>query len=349
MRILVTGAAGFIGSSLALEILRRWKDAEVLGLDNMNDTSDPVLRRERLSGLEGSDAFRFVCADIADKAAVMRVFGQFRPEVVVNMAAQAGVRYSIDHPDPFMESNIIGFYNILEACRESYSLYDGGVRHLVFASSSSIYGMNDSVPYSTDARTDCPVSLYAATKKSNELMAYAYCRLYDIPATALRFFTVYGPQGRPDMAYFSFARKMAAGERISLFNYGNCRRDFTYVDDVVEVMMRVLQKATERSKGGDGLPVPPYRVYNVGNSSPVALLDFVTVLHEELVAAGAVSPEYKLQDMIDLLPMQPGDVVETYADTSALEADFGFRPSTSLREGLRAFALWFSRYMAQNL
>ena len=344
MRILVTGAAGFIGSNLVKTIFARVSDAQVVGIDNMNDYYDPALKEERLSELERYEGFTFVKGNIADRKLIDETFASFKPEIVVNLAAQAGVRYSITNPDAYIEANLIGFYNILEACRHSYDQYEGGVQHLVYASSSSVYGSNKKVPYSTDDKVDNPVSLYAATKKSNELMAHAYSKLYDIPSTGLRFFTVYGPAGRPDMAYFGFTNKLVKGDKIQIFNYGNCKRDFTYVDDIVEGAFRVMQKAPERQTGEDGLPLPPYAVYNIGNSSPENLLEFVDILQQELVSAGVLPEDYDFEAHKELVPMQPGDVPVTFADTSALERDFGFKPSTSLREGLRAFAQWYAAY-----
>ena len=344
MRILVTGAAGFIGSNLVKTIFARLSDALVVGIDNMNDYYDPALKEERLSELERYEGFTFVKGNIADRKLIDDTFASFKPEIVVNLAAQAGVRYSITNPDAYIEANLIGFYNILEACRHSYEQYEGGVQHLVYASSSSVYGSNKKVPYSTDDKVDNPVSLYAATKKSNELMAHAYSKLYNIPSTGLRFFTVYGPAGRPDMAYFGFTNKLVKGDKIQIFNYGNCKRDFTYVDDIVEGVFRVMQKAPERQTGDDGLPLPPYAVYNIGNSSPENLLEFVDILQQELVSAGVLPEGYDFEAHKELVPMQPGDVPVTFADTSALERDFGFKPSTSLREGLRAFAQWYAAY-----
>ena len=344
MRILVTGAAGFIGSNLVKYIFKKMNDAEVVGIDNMNDYYDPRLKDERLAELEGFAGFTFVRGSIADRQLIDRLFAEFKPQIVVNLAAQAGVRYSITNPDAYIEANLIGFYNILEACRHSYDQYEGGVQHLVYASSSSVYGSNKKVPYSTDDKVDNPVSLYAATKKSNELMAHAYSKLYNIPSTGLRFFTVYGPAGRPDMAYFGFTDKLVKGEKIKIFNYGNCKRDFTYVDDIVEGVVRVMKKAPKKKVGEDGLPVPPYAVYNIGNNNPENLLDFVTVLQEELVAAGVLPEDYDFEAHKELVPMQPGDVPVTFADTSALERDFGFKPSTPLRDGLRAFARWYKEY-----
>ena len=344
MTILVTGAAGFIGSNLVKAIYKRYDNPVVVGVDNMNDYYDVRLKEERLAQLEQYPDFTFVRGNIADKELIDNIFAQYKPQVVVNLAAQAGVRYSITNPGAYIEANLIGFYNILEACRHSYSQYEGGVEHLVYASSSSVYGSNKKVPYSTDDKVDNPVSLYAATKKSNELMAHAYSKLYNIPSTGLRFFTVYGPAGRPDMAYFGFTNKLVKGENIQIFNFGNCKRDFTYVDDIVEGVIRVMQKAPAKQVGEDGLPVPPYAVYNIGNNQPENLLDFVTILQEELLAAGVLPADYDFEAHKELVPMQPGDVPVTYADTSALERDFGFKPSTSLRDGLRAFARWYKEY-----
>lgn len=344
MRILVTGAAGFIGSNLVKGIFRRMSDVEVVGIDNINDYYDTRLKHGRLAELQSDGRFVFVKGNIADRKLLETVFAEFRPRIVVNLAAQVGVRSSITSPDAYIESNIIGFYNILEACRHSYDLYEGGVQHLVYASSSSVYGDGAKVPYSIEDKVDNPVSLYASTKKSNELMAYAYSKLYDIPSTGLRFFTVYGPAGRPDMAYFDFTDKLVHGENIRLFNYGNCQRDFTYIDDIVEGVLRVLERAPSRRKGEDGLPVPPHALYNIGNGSPVNMLDFVDILQQELVRAGVLPEDYDFETHKELIPMQPGDVSVTFADTSALERDFGFRPSTPLREGLRAFAEWYAGY-----
>ncbi len=344
MTILVTGAAGFIGSNLVKAIYKRYDNPTVVGIDNMNDYYDVRLKEERLKQLEQYPDFTFIKGNIADKGLIDNVFAQYKPAVVVNLAAQAGVRYSITNPGAYIEANLIGFYNILEAGRNSYSQYEGGVEHLVYASSSSVYGSNKKVPYSTDDKVDNPVSLYAATKKSNELMAHAYSKLYNIPSTGLRFFTVYGPAGRPDMAYFGFTDKLVKGEKIQIFNFGNCKRDFTYVDDIVEGVIRVMQKAPEKQVGEDGLPVPPYAVYNIGNNQPENLLDFVTILQEELLRAGVLPADYDFESHKELVPMQPGDVPVTYADTSALERDFGFKPSTSLRDGLRAFARWYKEY-----
>lgn len=349
-KILITGAAGFIGANLVLELLKREVPVNIHGIDSLNDYYDPGLKQYRLdligreSAIQPASSWRFVRGNIADKSLVDRLFDEFRPDVVVNLAAQAGVRYSIVNPGAYIESNIVGFYNILEACHHSYDNGRSGVKHLVYASSSSVYGSNSKVPYSTDDKVDNPVSLYAATKKSDELMAHAYAKLYDIPCTGLRFFTVYGPAGRPDMAYFGFTDKLRRNESIDIFNYGNCKRDFTYIDDIVDGIIRVINKAPARSTGSDGLPVPPYALYNIGNSQPENLLDFVTILQEELVAAGVLPADYDFEAHKRLVPMQPGDVSVTYADTSALERDFGFRPSTSLRTGLRAFAKWYKEY-----
>lgn len=339
--VLVTGAAGFIGANLAEALLRRPENIRVIGIDSMNSYYDVSLKEYRLSEIEklaDGKCLSFIRGNIADRALVNEVFGKYRPDIVVNLAAQAGVRYSITNPDAYIESNIIGFYNILEACRNHPT------EHLVYASSSSVYGSNEKVPYSTEDKVDDPVSLYAATKKSNELFAHAYSKLYNIPSTGLRFFTVYGPAGRPDMAYFGFTDKLRRGEKIKIFNYGNCRRDFTYVDDIVEGIMRVICRAPEKKNGADGLPVPPYRIYNIGNSKPENLLDFVTVLCEELVRTGILPRDYDFEAHRELVPMQPGDVPVTYADTEALEADTGFRPSTPLRTGLRRFAEWYREY-----
>ena len=335
MNILVTGAAGFIGSNLVKKIYKELPEAQVIGIDNMNDYYDIRLKDNRLEELKQYPSFTFIKGNIADKQLIEDVFTQYQPQIVVNLAAQAGVRYSITNPDAYIESNLIGFYNILEACRHHE------VEHLVYASSSSVYGSNKKVPYSTDDKVDNPVSLYAATKKSNELMAHAYSKLYNIPSTGLRFFTVYGPAGRPDMAYFGFTNKLVKGEKIQIFNYGNCKRDFTYVDDIVEGVYRVMMKAPDKQVGEDGLPVPPYKVYNIGNNSPENLLDFVTILQEELIRAGVLPQDYDFEAHKELVPMQAGDVPVTYADTAALEADFGFKPCTSLCEGLRKFAEWY--------
>lgn len=337
--VLVTGAAGFIGSNLVKRLFQEFNDIRVVGIDSITDYYDVNIKHSRLREIDSlGREWVFVKGSIADREALERVFVAFRPTVVVNLAAQAGVRYSITNPDAYIESNLIGFYNILEACRHH------GVEHLVYASSSSVYGSNKKVPYSTDDKVDNPVSLYAATKKSNELMAHAYSKLYDIPSTGLRFFTVYGPAGRPDMAYFGFTDKLRAGKTISIFNYGNCKRDFTFIDDIVEGVVRVMQHAPERATGEDGLPVPPYAVYNIGNNHPENLLDFVTILQEELISAGVLPADYDFEAHKELVPMQPGDVPVTYADTTPLERDFGFKPSTPLREGLRAFARWYAEY-----
>ena len=345
MNVLVTGAAGFIGSNLCMRLLEELSDTLVVGLDNLNAYYDVNIKRWRLEQLTGfRERFVFIKGSIADKSLVDKIFDEYQPQIVVNLAAQAGMRYSITNPDAYIESNLIGFYNILEACRHSYDEGREGVKHLVYASSSSVYGSNKKVPYSTDDKVDNPVSLYAATKKSNELMAHAYSKLYDIPSTGLRFFTVYGPAGRPDMAYFGFTDKLLKGEKIKIFNYGSCKRDFTYVDDIVEGVMRVMAKAPERKVGEDGLPVPPYKVYNIGNNHPENLLDFVRILQEELIRAGVLPADYDFEAHKELVPMQPGDVPVTYADTSALERDFGFKPSTPLREGLRKFAGWYKDF-----
>ena len=342
--VLVTGAAGFIGANLVMALLKKYPGVTVVGLDNLNDYYDVALKEHRLAQIEKLPGnWIFVKGNLGDRALVDGLFQQYRFHVVVNLAAQAGVRYSIDHPDVYMESNVIGFYNILESCRHY------PVEHLVYASSSSVYGSNKKVPYSTEDRVDNPVSLYAATKKSNELMAHAYSKLYNIPSTGLRFFTVYGPAGRPDMAYFSFTNKLLKGQTIEIFNYGNCKRDFTYVDDIVEGVMRVMVTAPEKRDGEDGLPVPPYRVYNIGNSQPENLLDFVDILQQELLAAGVLPEDYDFESHKKLVPMQPGDVPVTYADVSALEEDFGFRPNTSLREGLRRFARWYKDYYKEGV
>ena len=337
--VLVTGAAGFIGSNLVKRLFKEVKNIRVVGLDSITDYYDVNIKYERLKEIEalGRD-WLFVKANLADKAAIDSLFAEEKFSVVVNLAAQAGVRYSITNPGSYIESNLIGFYNILEACRHH------SVDHLVYASSSSVYGSNKKVPYSTDDKVDNPVSLYAATKKSNELMAHAYSKLYNIPSTGLRFFTVYGPAGRPDMAYFGFTDKLVKGDTIKIFNYGNCKRDFTYVDDIVEGVIRVMQHAPEKENGEDGLPIPPYKVYNIGNNSPENLLDFVTILQEELVRAGVLPSDYDFESHKQLVPMQPGDVPVTYADTTPLEQDFGFKPSTSLRDGLRRFAQWYKEY-----
>lgn len=350
MKILVTGAAGFIGANLVMQLLKRVSEVEIMGIDSLNDYYDPSIKDYRLAEIDkiakqkSESKWKFIRGNIADKSLIDSLFAEFAPEIVVNLAAQAGVRYSITNPGAYVESNLIGFYNILEACRHSYDNEAKGVQHLVYASSSSVYGSNKKVPYSTEDKVDNPVSLYAATKKSNELMAHAYSKLYDIPSTGLRFFTVYGPAGRPDMAYFGFTDKLLKSETIKIFNYGNCKRDFTYIDDIVEGVIRVMMKAPERMKGEDGLPIPPYAVYNIGNSNPENLLDFVQILQEELVAAGVLSSDYDFEAHKQLVAMQPGDVPVTYADTTPLERDFGFRPSTPLRQGLRNFAQWYKSY-----
>ena len=337
--VLVTGAAGFIGANLAKRLLNDFATVKVIGIDSITDYYDVRLKQERLDELNRyGERFIFVKDNIANKAVIEDIFSQYQPQVVVNLAAQAGVRYSITNPDAYIESNLIGFYNILEACRHH------GVEHLVYASSSSVYGSNKKVPYSTDDKVDNPVSLYAATKKSNELMAHAYSKLYNIPSTGLRFFTVYGPCGRPDMAYFGFTNKLLKGDTIQIFNYGNCKRDFTFVDDIVEGVVRIMQHAPEKQNGEDGLPIPPYKVYNIGNSSPENLLDFVQILQEELIRAGVLPQDYDFEAHKQLVPMQPGDVPVTFADTTPLEEDFGFRPHTSLREGLRKFVEWYKEF-----
>lgn len=342
--VLVSGAAGFIGSNLVKRLFKDVSDIKVIGIDNMSDYYDVNIKKERLSEIEtlanalSSTSWTFIEGNIADKCTIDRLFEHYKPAVVVNLAAQAGVRYSITNPGSYIESNLIGFYNILEACRHF------PVEHLVYASSSSVYGSNKKVPYSTDDKVDNPVSLYAATKKSNELMAHAYSKLYNIPSTGLRFFTVYGPAGRPDMAYFGFTNKLREGKTIQIFNYGNCKRDFTFVDDIVEGVVRIMQHAPEKQNGEDGLPVPPYKVYNIGNNSPENLLDFVQILQEELIRAGVLPQDYDFESHKELVAMQPGDVPVTFADTTPLEQDFGFKPSTSLRVGLRAFAEWYARY-----
>lgn len=342
--ILVTGAAGFIGSNMVKMLYKDVKDVTVIGIDNMNDYYDVRLKEIRLEELLTYTSFVFIKGNIADKFVITEVFKKYKPQVVVNLAAQAGVRYSITNPDAYIESNLIGFYNILEACRHSYDNGAKGVEHLVYASSSSVYGSNKKVPYSTEDRVDNPISLYAATKKSNELMAHAYSKLYNIPSTGLRFFTVYGPAGRPDMAYFSFTNKLLKGETIQIFNYGNCKRDFTYVDDIVEGVKRVMQRAPEKKNGVDGLPIPPYAVYNIGNNQPENLLDFVDVLQQELIRAEVLPADYDFEAHKELVAMQPGDVPVTYADTSDLERDFDFKPNTDLRTGLRKFAEWYKEF-----
>ena len=347
--ILVTGAAGFIGANLVKRLVKEVPGVMVVGIDNMSDYYDVSIKNYRLKEIDRTPkaegtAFTFIKDSIANKEIITEIFMKYKPEIVVNLAAQAGVRYSITNPDAYIESNLIGFYNILEACRHSYDGGKTGVEHLVYASSSSVYGSNRKVPYSTDDKVDNPVSLYAATKKSDELLAHAYSKLYDIPSTGLRFFTVYGPAGRPDMAYFGFTNKLREGKTIEIFNYGNCKRDFTYVDDIVEGVIRVMKGAPERKTGEDGLPVPPYALYNIGNNSPENLLDFVQILQEELIEAKVLPEDYDFESHKKLVPMQPGDVPVTYADTSALERDFGFKPDTSLREGLRKFAQWYREF-----
>jgi len=336
--VFITGSSGFIGSNLAKRILTTEPDTKVIGLDNMNEYYDVRIKEARLAELQKFENYTFIKGNLADKALINSIFEQHHPDIVVNLGAQAGVRYSITNPDAYIESNMIGFYNILEACRHY------PVKHLVYASSSSVYGSNKKVPYSTDDKVDNPVSLYAATKKSNELMAHAYSKLYNIPSTGLRFFTVYGPAGRPDMAYFGFTNKLVNGETIKIFNYGNCKRDFTYVDDIVEGVVRVMAKAPEKKNGEDGLPIPPYAVYNIGNSNPENLLDFVQILSEELVRAGVLPADYDFEAHKELVPMQPGDVPVTFADTEPLERDFGFKPHTPLRDGLRKFAEWYKKF-----
>ena len=353
--IFITGSAGFIGSNLVLELLRTQSPVNIVGLDNMNDYYDVNIKKWRLSEIEKclnlhqDSSYTFYQEDLANKIVIDDIFKKHKPNVVVNLGAQAGVRYSITNPDAYIQSNMIGFYNILEACRHSYDNGQSGVDHLVYASSSSVYGSNKKIPYSTDDKVDNPVSLYAATKKSNELMAHAYSKLYNIPSTGLRFFTVYGPAGRPDMAYFGFTDKLLNGKTIQIFNYGNCKRDFTYIDDIVEGVKRVMQGAPEKKIGDDGLPIPPYAVYNIGNNDPVNLLDFVNILQEELIGAGVLPSDYDFEAHKKLVPMQPGDVPITYADTSALERDFGFKPHTPLREGLRAFAKWYKDWSSSKI
>ena len=352
--VFVTGGIGFIGANLILKLLREVPAITIVSVDNRSDYYDVSIKDWRLEEIKKEAAkhpassFEFILGDISDRALIDDVFNRYQPDVVVNLAAQAGVRYSITNPDAYIQSNIIGFYNILEACRHSYDCGKSGVKHLVYASSSSVYGTNKKIPYSTDDKVDNPVSLYAATKKSNELFAHSYSKLYNIPSTGLRFFTVYGPAGRPDMAYFGFTNKLIQGKNIEIFNYGNCKRDFTYVDDIVEGVKRVMQHAPEKQTGEDGLPLPPYAVYNIGNNNPENLLDFVTILQEELIRAKVLPEDYDFESHKKLVPMQPGDVPITYADTSALERDFGFRPSTSLREGLRKFAEWYHKFY-QNI
>lgn len=341
--ILVTGAAGFIGSNLCKRLLNE-TNATVVGIDNVNDYYDVNIKKFRLNELDGCDHFIFYKEDISNKEFLHSLFKKYEFDVVVNLAAQAGVRYSISNPDAYIQSNLIGFYNILEECRHSYDDGKHGVQHLVYASSSSVYGSNKKVPYSTEDKVDNPVSLYAATKKSNELMAHAYSKLYNIPSTGLRFFTVYGPAGRPDMAYFGFTNKLKNNETIKIFNYGNCQRDFTYIDDIVEGVVRVMQKAPDRVNGEDGLPVPPYKVYNIGNNQPENLLEFVGILQQELIHAGVLPDDYDFESHKELVAMQPGDVPITYADTTPLEKDFEFKPSTTLRDGLRSFVKWYKEF-----
>lgn len=349
-RIFVTGGAGFIGANLILALLRNVEKVQIVTIDNLNDYYDVELKKWRLAQIEKELAlhpeatFEMIKGDIADKACIDQIFASFQPEIVVNLAAQAGVRYSITNPDAYIQANMIGFYNILEACRHSYTPGNTGVEHLVYASSSSVYGSNKKIPYATEDKVDHPVSLYAATKKSNELMAHAYSKLYNIPSTGLRFFTVYGPAGRPDMAYFGFTNKLMQGETIEIFNYGNCKRDFTYIDDIVEGVMRVMQGAPEKQIGEDGLPVPPYAVYNIGNNQPENLLDFVNILQTELIQAKVLPADYDFEAHKKLVSMQPGDVPITYADTTALERDFGFKPNTSLQQGLQNFAKWYKEF-----
>ncbi|MFQ8582259.1 MAG: NAD-dependent epimerase/dehydratase family protein [Holdemania massiliensis] len=349
-KILITGVTGFIGSNLALKLITLMSSISIVGIDTMNNYYDVSIKKWRLAEIEKNvkkhpeSSWTFIKGSIADKALIDEVFEDYKPDIVVNLAAQAGVRYSITNPDAYIESNLIGFYNILEACRHSYDNGAKGVEHLIYASSSSVYGSNKKIPYSTDDKVDNPVSLYAATKKSNELMAHAYSKLYNIPSTGLRFFTVYGPAGRPDMAYFGFTNKLIKGETIEIFNYGNCQRDFTYIDDIVEGIIKVMQKPPEKKLGEDGLPLPPYAIYNIGNNHPENLMDFVRILQEELIRAGVLPEDYDFDSHMKLVPMQPGDVPITYADTSALERDFGYKPNTSLREGLRKFAEWYKDY-----
>lgn len=342
--ILITGTSGFIGANLAKRLCSERPDITIVGLDNMNNYYDVRLKEYRLVQLKKYSNFIFIKGDIVDKALITSIFEEYKPDIIINLAAQAGVRYSITNPDAYINSNLIGFYNILEACRYSYVGEQKGVKHLVYASSSSVYGSNTKVPYSTEDKTDNPVSLYAATKKSNELLAHAYSKLYNIPSTGLRFFTVYGPAGRPDMAYFDFTNKLLKGENINIFNYGNCKRDFTYIDDIVEGIIRVIDKAPERKEGEDGLPIPPHKIYNIGNSHPVNLLEFVDILQQELIKAGVLPSNYNFEAHKRLVPMQLGDVPVTYADTTPLEKDFGFIPKTSLREGLRRFVEWYKEF-----
>ncbi|MDD7306760.1 MAG: NAD-dependent epimerase/dehydratase family protein [Peptoniphilaceae bacterium] len=342
--VLITGSCGFIGYNLAKRLLTDYRDIKIIGIDNMNDYYDVRIKEERLGELENFDNFIFIKGSISDKALIDQIFQKYQPSIVVNMAAQAGVRYSIENPDSYIESNIIGFYNLLEACRHSYDQGKSGVDHFVYASSSSVYGQNKKVPYSTADKVDNPVSLYAASKKSNELMAHAYSKLYNIPSTGLRFFTVYGPKGRPDMAYFGFTNKLLRGETIEIFNYGNCKRDFTYIDDIIEGLVRVIKKAPERKDGEDSLPIAPYALYNIGKGKPENLLDFVRILQEELVRAKVLPEDYDFESHKKLVPMQKGDVPITYADTKDLERDFAYRPDTDLRTGLREFAEWYKEF-----
>ena len=351
--ILVTGATGFIGAGLIIKLLKDNKEINIIGIDNLNDYYDVSIKEYRLKKIEElvektSNKWSFYIGNIADKKLINKIFSKYKPDTVVNLAAQAGVRYSITNPDTYIESNLIGFYNILEACRHSYDNGQKGVTHLVYASSSSVYGSNKKVPYSTDDKVDNPVSLYAATKKSNELIAHAYSKLYNIPATGLRFFTVYGPAGRPDMAYFGFTNKLKNNETIKIFNYGNCKRDFTYIDDIVEGIIRVMKKAPKRKNGEDGLPIPPYKVYNIGNNQPENLLEFVDILQQELISAGVLPKDYDFEAHKELVSMQAGDVPVTYADTTPLEQDFGFKPNTSLRDGLREFARWYKEFYMKD-
>lgn len=343
-RVLITGVAGFIGSNLCCNLFDTVEDITIIGIDDMNDYYDVNLKYARLEMISKYDKFNFIKGSIADRSIITEIFEKYKPNIVVNLAAQAGVRYSISNPDTYIESNLIGFYNILEACRHSYDNYETGVEHLVYASSSSVYGSNEKVPYSIDDKVDNPVSLYAATKKSNELLAHSYSKLYNIPSTGLRFFTVYGPAGRPDMAYFSFTNKLLSGDKIQIFNYGNCKRDFTYIDDIVEGVIMVMKGAPDKKNGEDGLPIPPYAIYNIGNNQPENLMDFVNILQEELIRAGVLSEDYDFESHKELVPMQAGDVAVTYADIDSLERDFGFKPSTSLREGLRKFAEWYKDF-----
>lgn len=342
--ILVTGAAGFIGSFLSKRLCKEYRNTTIIGIDNLNDYYDITLKKYRLNELEKQSNFTFIKGNIANKNFIEKIFEQHKPDIVVNLAAQAGVRYSIINPDAYIESNLIGFYNLMEACRHSYDKGNKGIEHFIYASSSSIYGTNKKIPYSTEDKVDNPVSLYAATKKSNELVAHAYAKLYNIPSTGLRFFTVYGPAGRPDMAYFGFTNKLRAREKIQIFNYGNCQRDFTYIDDIIEGVLRIIQHAPEKTNGEDGLPLPPYHIYNIGNNHPEQLLDFVDILQQELIRAGVLPADYDFENYKELVPMQPGDVPITYADTTPLEKDFGFKPNTSLRDGLRAFSEWYAHF-----